>query len=443
MERSGPTRTVPAEAAQPVPGSAETLHAGFPPPERKRHTYTAPERWLLLGAIAIGVAFRLMWTVWTVDARWLYSGFWAVYLAVFLVWQRERIRRNRFAWLVLIPAVLLMALLPLGTDRYAGLEEAALLMLPLFAAIPLLLMLHAVLVVFDVPVRREGMAVLGVVKGFFVLPFTSIGRFFGAIGSLLAGTDDAQRRRGKQLLLGLAVGIPLLIAVLALLSGADARMDALLSDLFRTLDIGACIRTLLVVLATAMLFYSFLHGGRYAPPTLRPLPDAVWSAATLGVIETLLLIAYALFLGLQFSYLFGGTLPEAYTYSEYARAGFGELIAVSLINFTLLALSVRYGTRSPLLRLTEWLLLVSTALLLASAILRLSMYIGAYGLTLLRILAMWLMLFLVGLTALTAVRLVRTRLPLTRIAAVAFLYWYAALYVPNWQALIQSYNALH
>ena len=398
-----------------------------------KHVFSAQEKWLLLGALGLGVLFRLLWDA---ENLWAYSAFWAAYAALFLIWQWDRAKKNRIAWFVLAAAVVLMALLPYQArlDDLGGMIFAAIL------AIPCLLMLHAVLVLYEIPVGREGMAVCGMARGFFVLPFASIGRFFGAVGALAAGAGR-QKRRARQALAGLLIGVPLLIVVLVLLSRADARMETLVFGAWEQWDVGSCIRTVAAVLVTAMLFYSFLHGGKYRLPPVRPLPDGCWSAATLGVIEALPLAAYALFLGLQFSYLFGGTLPEAYTYSEYARAGFGELIVVSLINFLLLALSVRYGEKHAVLSMLNGLLLIANALLLASAALRLLMYIDAYGLTIMRILPLWLMAFLAFLTVLAAVRLRNGRVPLVRIAALAFMYWFLVLYAPNWGAIMQAFNA--
>ena len=85
--------------------------------------------------------------------------------------------------------------------------------------------------------------------------------------------------------------------------------------------------------------------------------------------------------------------------------------------------------------------MLSTVLLLASAALRVLLYVGAYGLTMRRILSLWLMAYLAALSVLTAVRLVRERLPLVRIMGVALAFWFAALYAPDWYALISGYNA--
>ena len=37
----------------------------------------------------------------------------------------------------------------------------------------------------------------------------------------------------------------------------------------------------------------------------------------------------------------------------------------------------------------------------------------------------------------------RERLPLLRIAAATLLYWYVALNLPDWNAVIELYNAAH
>lgn len=399
--------------------------------------YTTRQKWLVLFALGLGAAFRVLWC--EADSLWYFSAFCALLAASFAVWQWPRAKRNASAWVVLAADAALMVLLPIQ----ARLEYMDWMIFFGLLAIPALLLLYAVLVMFPIPEKRESMVLHGLVYGAFVLPFTSVARFFGAAAAAVSGKTEDRKGRVKPVLLGLIVGLPLLAAVLALLSGADARMGKLLTGLLDGIDLGGAIGTVITVLFTAMFSYSFFYGSAYRQKTLRPLPDAVWSAATLTVIGALLLAAYALFLGLQFSYLFGGTLPEAYTYSEYARAGFSELVLVSLINFTLIGLSVRYGEARPHLRAVVWLLLAATVLLLASAALRLLLYIGAYGLTLRRILSLWLMVYLAALSALTAVRLLRARLPLVRIASFALIFYFTALYAVDWGAVAGAWNGAH
>ena len=56
-------------------------------------------------------------------------------------------------------------------------------------------------------------------------------------------------------------------------------------------------------------------------------------------------LIYILFCVIQFSYLFGGTgnnLAPGYTFAEYARKGFFELIVVTIINLSILVGSINF-----------------------------------------------------------------------------------------------------
>ena len=46
-------------------------------------------------------------------------------------------------------------------------------------------------------------------------------------------------------------------------------------------------------------------------------------------------IVYILFIAVQFKYFFSGTLEDGFTYAEYARRGFFELLFVTLINLSI------------------------------------------------------------------------------------------------------------
>jgi len=107
-----------------------------------------------------------------------------------------------------------------------------------------------------------------------------------------------------------------------------------------------------------------------------------------------LIALFTVFLGVQAVALFGG---EEYvqrvagvTYAEYARQGFFQLVAVSLLVLCVIAVAVRVLPSRPVstrtLRNTLLgLLCVLTLVILASAMARLQLYIDVYGLTRLRI----------------------------------------------------------
>ena len=139
-------------------------------------------------------------------------------------------------------------------------------------------------------------------------------------------------------------------------------------------------------------------------------PVATIEAATvLYVVDAL----FAAFVVLQLAYLFGGrdTLAVAgMTYSDYARRGFFELVAVAVLAGLLvvcLDLAVRRRSRAQLA--AGLVLLVLTGLVLVSALVRLRLYQDAYGWTELRFLVLVAIGWLAVALAVTAVLLVTRR----------------------------------
>lgn len=410
------------------------------PAGEQKASYTKPQKLLLWGALALGILWMVLMFDYT--ETWMYCTFWMAYLALYLTLNFDRLRANRTGWAVAVPAVLLALLLASGWNQGAASQPAGVdLLISLnILAVPALLMLHMAVTTVDAPVKREGAIAEAVVSGIFVRPFARMPKMFGALASALSGKERSETRR---VIIGFLIGIPLAAVVLAMLLSADDMMQRLFSGWFSDLRFGELLLRFFITAAVMAATYSFLYSTAWDEK--KPLPAAAPQSVppvTLLIVIGLLLVVYAVFAYVQFTYLFGGRLPADLTYAEYARKGFGELITVSLINFTLLGVSVRYGKENRVLRIFEYLLLAATALLLASAITRLLLYIGAYRLTFNRILPLWFMAYLCFLVVLSAVRLAREKTPLTRIAAFAFIYWYLALNIPDWGAIISRYNAL-
>ncbi|MPM96197.1 hypothetical protein SDC9_143355 [bioreactor metagenome] len=89
------------------------------------------------------------------------------------------------------------------------------------------------------------------------------------------------------------------------------------------------------------------------------------------------------------------------------------------------------------------MLLAASLIVLASACWRMLLYVGAYGLTIRRVMSLWLMAYFVFLTGVGVVRIYRERTPFLRVGAFALVYWYAAFLSVNWNTLMCAYNAAH
>lgn len=396
-------------------------------PTLEQRSYTRAQRLLLIAALILGLAWDFGWQR---GELWPYGAFWGAYLVIFYLLNWKTLKRNCLCWTLAAAVALLCA-------RFGWRQPEELTLMNL-AGIPLILMTHAVFAVSDIPRQREGAAVGLALKGFFVKPFSAIPDAFRAFASLFTrkGTGGF-----KRVLLGLAIGLPLAAIVLLLLVSADEMMGRLLGGWFGSWRIGRLIGRILNVLICALLFYSFLFNSRWGKrAVVAPRERLNASPVTAQVVLVLLLLVYAVFAYVQFRYLFGGRLPVELTYSEYARKGFGELIAVALINFSAYTAINALCREGGALRVLQGLLLVATAILLASAMQRLMLYILAYGLTMLRILPLWLMLWLAVLDVLAAVRLFKPTMPLLRIAAILLIWWFAVLSMPDWAEIISVVN---
>jgi len=222
---------------------------------------------------------------------------------------------------------------------------------------------------------------------------------------------ETARQRGSRNLLpvirGLLLALPVLVIFTLLLASADLVFADYLEDLF-SLDILPDLLELLwrgiIVLGSAW----FLAGGMaYALGRSQTSDDqgalekALGSLAQvvrLGFIEvaTVLIsvdLLFLVFVGIQFAYLFGGQANitvEGYTYARYARRGFFELVAVSVLTLGLI-LGLRWLARREThrqVRIFNGLssLMVGLVLvILASAFQRLRLYEAAYGYTQLRL----------------------------------------------------------
>ena len=139
-------------------------------------------------------------------------------------------------------------------------------------------------------------------------------------------------------------------------------------------------------------------------PLLQPFLGFIESVIVLGSV----VILFTMFVVIQFQYLFGGETNinvVGYTYSEYARKGFGELVAVAFFALLMwLTLSTITKRESELLRrIFSGLgvaLMVLVLVILVSAHQRMALYEVVYGFSRLRtytdVFLIWLGLLLVA-----------------------------------------------
>ena len=238
--------------------------------------------------------------------------------------------------------------------------------------------------------------------------FTRIDRPAQVFGTL--GKKD-RAGLGRWVLTGL-LSLVLLAVVLALLVSADTVFGSFftrLSRWLRELSPGEMLWQILRTVVLGLFFSSALFFLREPAPAVRErkAADRELHAGSFLIPAILLDLVYALFCAVQIRYLFGGAESAAMNggWAEYARQGFFQLTAVAVINLSLSLAGSRGGKRFSLrggtaLRIADAVLLVLTGVILLSAFFRMRLYIGAYGMSVLRLMTLWGMLvILAGLLA--------------------------------------------
>lgn len=200
--------------------------------------------------------------------------------------------------------------------------------------------------------------------------------------------EPVRAARFRAVALGTVLAVPVIVVFGALLVSADPVAEGLVERLL-ALDL-LDHALLILVLAWAGTGWLALATGRAggavrAPLTLPGSLGLIEIAIPLGALTGLL----AAFIGLQIRYLFGGAAVLAatgFTYAEFARRGFFELVVVSVLVVPLLYLAQRLLARDARsavdsFRALMTVLVVLVACVMISAVGRMRLYIDGYGLT--------------------------------------------------------------
>ena len=190
----------------------------------------------------------------------------------------------------------------------------------------------------------------------------------------------------------------MILILTALLASADLIFRERLAGLLNLITIDNIIeyifRLFYIIILGYFLMGAYLHALTRSADEKSFTPDKPVVQPFLGFVEalTVLVLVNLLFLSfiiIQFRYFFAGQANisvEGFTFAEYARRGFFELVAVAVISlgvFYLLSMFTKRNTRFSRISFSALsaLLLVQVGCMLISAYQRLNLYEAAYGFT--------------------------------------------------------------
>lgn len=359
---------------------------------------------------------------------------------------RFRHRLPKSAWLIMPVALFFAAMAAVRASEFLVLWNIALTFYLLLLVALLIFQPNKKLTDFDVSAFLFDP--LRLIPRFARESTTEIRTTLSAVPALREKSSYAPYIRGALL------SLPFLLVFILLLSSADIVFQRFFSSLFDLHVNGELLFRVMLIVGVTLLFI-----GAFTQVFMRQVAvktNEVPVRKPLGMTEATILLGsvgllFLAFVLVQVRYLFGGSeqvlTTAGLTYAAYARRGFFELIAVAVITMALIwavkrlvALSTRQQ-ESVFNRLTGSLIALVLVIML-SAHMRLSLYEGAYGFTLLRLLS-HLFLVLLAVTFVSLFVHIWKREPEQRFAlrtCISILAFFAVLNLINPDALIARQN---
>ena len=264
--------------------------------------------------------------------------------------------------------------------------------------------------------------------------------------------DEKKKEKYQALLIGFIIAIPVLFFLVILLSEADIffnelmenAMDALIywewpeffsRDFFGFIGTGV----VMFVFGYGIITYIHTKDTIVKETTGQGMKANPYIAISCS---SMIAIVYVLFVGIQIFGLFmeALTLPEGYTYAEYARQGFFQLAFVCFFNVCMVLGVVSCFEENTILK---WIMTVITActyVMLVSAAYRMLLYISVYHLTFLRVFVLWAIAVMAVVMVGTTVFVFKKEFPIFRFMMVSITVLYIGFVAAHPDYWIAKYN---
>lgn len=268
-------------------------------------------------------------------------------------------------------------------------------------------------------------------------PFMHLNYFFKT-------RSKKENSKGRYVVYGLMIAVPLLMIVIGLLTQADIVFNNIFVKIFEMLELidedvfGVIFLTIFAFFAA----YSFL-----CSVISKDLSEEVKEKRTAEPIvaitfTSILTAVYLIFCAVQIFYLFIGglQLPKGYSYAEYARSGYFQLLFVCLLNLVMVLICLHYFQDNKVLKVILTVICGCTFIMIISSAYRMFLYVSVYQLTFTRVLVLWSLLVLAILLTGIVIYIFKNDFSLFRFCMIAVSVSYMGLSVSHQDYWIAKYN---
>lgn len=295
---------------------------------------------------------------------------------------------------------------------------------------------------------------------FFLVTLVPLQMVLGALSAVFSMGQIHSKTKNHdtwiRVIKGIIMAVPILIIFSVLFSQADLAFSQFIKSF---IDINISERTIqytvllafAFVSALSFLSYIFLPKESIEITTSENSPTTLRSGREIEILVFLSLIStlFFVFIGFQATYLFGGQeniINAGFTYAEYARRGFFELLAVAILSLLVLLASEKYSgyefKKDKRFLVPALIMIVEVIVVMVSAFKRLLLYIDAYGVSELRFYVAGFIGLLLMLFIILAIKFIRSKPErfFTFGALLSIASFIIALNIVNPDAFIAGYN---
>lgn len=256
------------------------------------------------------------------------------------------------------------------------------------------------------------------------------------------GRIDGEKKNGyiKYIIKGLFISIPTLIVLLMLLSGADEIFNYYLSNIWDYINIKN-IYDFIVRFILAIMLMFIIYGLNYGLSSTKVIKvnnkniNKTLNSTTVITVLVSVILVYLVFTKVQVSYLYlNKALPSGFSFSEYARKGFFQLVFLVFINLvTIITIKLKTEIKNSkvnsVLNIMYSIITLLTLNMGTAAIYKMNLYISEFGYTRLRILVQVFTLFLCISLVLLLAFIIREKVLFKPIAITAMIIYIGLNYI--------------
>ncbi|MCL2020284.1 MAG: DUF4173 domain-containing protein [Oscillospiraceae bacterium] len=297
----------------------------------------------------------------------------------------------------------------------------------------------------------SGSFITDLIRSLFIVPFSGFSKCFSVLW--FNTKKKKQSRNIWYVIIGLIIGTPVTALCAILLINADDSFRDLISNVinFGIIEIWDFLLRLGFGIPVGAYLFGMLFSNvkkENEPSADTPLPTHFVPVYAICAAVAPVCLLYIIFFISHFSYLTSaliGSLHADFSYAEYARQGFFELCAVAVINLLIIILlnildKKENDETAKGIKFFTLFIAFSSVTLTVTALGKMLLYIGRYGLSPLRVYTSWFMVLLLICFIITAIRVFAKRLKIFRALFAAFTVMIGLLCFGDVDGIIADYN---